>query len=108
MFSLLLVLKRKASKQPSLYFAISGMHLAMEVSHAGFAGFFVAMEMFCWINMWKTNLQLFLFLRVVIYQFRGKDSQEAFPSKQNTLNKCKEVMALFLMSCCHAMNFYIS
>ena len=68
-----------------------------------FPDFFVAMEIFCWMNMWKINLQLFLFLRVVIHQFRGKDSQEVLPSKQNTLNKCKGVMTLFLMRCCHAM-----
>ena len=58
--SLLLVLKRKASIEPlsfqkrfliSLSLAISGMHLTIEVSYAGFAKFFVAMIMFWWIDM---------------------------------------------------------
>ena len=44
----------------------------------------------------------------VIYQIKGTDSQEAFPSKQNTLNSCEGVVVLFLMSSCHAMNFGIS
>ena len=33
-----------------------------------------------------------------------KDSQEVSLSKQNTLNSCKEVMALFLLRSFHAMN----
>ena len=53
--SFLLVLKRKAITEPtgfqkrfwiSLSFTILGMHLAIEVSYAGFAKFFVAMIMF--------------------------------------------------------------
>ena len=53
--SFLLVLKRKAIREPlsfqkrfsiSLSFAISGMHLTIEVSYASFAKFSVAMTMF--------------------------------------------------------------
>ena len=115
--SFLLVLKRKEIREPlgfqkgfwiSLSFAISGMHLAIEVSYAGFAKFFVAMIMFWWMDMWKINLSDFYFWESVIYQIKGTDSQEAFPSKQNTLNSCEGVMVLFLLSCCHAMNFCIS
>ena len=73
--SFLLVLKRIAIREPfgfqkgfwiSLSFAISGMHLAIEVSYAGFAKFFMAMIMFWWMDMWKKNLQWFLFLRICI------------------------------------------
>ena len=96
MSSFLLVLKRKAIREPlgfqkrfriSLSFAISGMHLAIEVSYAGFGKFFVAMIMFWWMDVENKFIVIPIF-ESVLYQIKGKDSQEAFPSKLNTFNSC--------------------
>ena len=80
------------------------MHLAIEVSYAGLGKFFVAMIMFWWMDVENKFIVISIF-ESVLYQIKGKDSQEAFPSKLNTFNSCKGVIALFLMSSCHAMNF---
>ena len=66
MSSLVLALKGKASTELLvfqkrflifLFFAISGIHLTIEVSYAGFAKFFVAMIMFWWMDIRQINLQ---------------------------------------------------